>query len=70
VEVDLEKGLPKAIQLTLDNWTYIQKVDYEKLPFKCKAYHESRGIHLVDQYLITFIHKGGFQIVKNKVNIL
>ena len=23
VEVDLEKGLPKAIQLTLDNWTYI-----------------------------------------------
>ena len=28
-----------------------------------------QGIHLVDQYLIMFIHKGGFLIVKNKVNI-
>ena len=70
VEVDLEKGLLEAIKLTLDGWSHIQKVDYEKLPFKCKAYHESQGIHLVDQYLIMFIHKVGFQIVKNKVNIL
>ena len=30
----------------------------------------SHGNNLVDQYLITFIHKGGFLIVKNKVNIL
>jgi hypothetical protein len=28
------------------------------------------GLHLVDQYLITFINKGGFKIVKNRVNIL
>jgi hypothetical protein len=40
VEVDLEKGLPEAIQLNLDNWSYIQQVDYEKIPFKCKACHE------------------------------
>jgi hypothetical protein len=41
VEADLEKGFPKAIQrLTLDNWSYIQQVDYEQLPFKCKVYHE------------------------------
>jgi hypothetical protein len=40
VEVDLEKGLPEAIQLTLDGWSYIQTVDYEQLPFKCKSYHE------------------------------
>jgi hypothetical protein len=40
VEVDLEKGLPEAIQLTLDNWSYIQQVDYEQIPFKCKACHE------------------------------
>jgi hypothetical protein len=40
VEVDLEKGFPEAIQLTLDNWSYIQTVDYEQLPFKCKACHE------------------------------
>jgi hypothetical protein len=40
VEVDLEKGLPEAIQLNLDNWSYIQQVDYEQIPFKCKACHE------------------------------
>jgi hypothetical protein len=40
VEVDLEKGSPKDIQLTLDKWTYLQEVDYEKLPFKYKACHE------------------------------
>jgi hypothetical protein len=32
--------LPEAIQLNLDNWSYIQQVDYEKIPFKCKACHE------------------------------
>jgi hypothetical protein len=32
VEVDLKKGLPEAIQLTLDNWSYLQQVDYEQLP--------------------------------------
>jgi len=40
VEVDLEKGLLEAIQLTLDNWSYIQKVDYESFPFQCKTWHE------------------------------
>lgn len=40
VEVDLEKGLPEAIQPNLDNRSYIQQVDYEQIPFKCKAYHE------------------------------
>jgi hypothetical protein len=32
VEVDLEKGLLEAIQLNLDNWSYVQQVDYEKIP--------------------------------------
>jgi hypothetical protein len=40
VEVDLEKGLPEAIQLNLDSWSYIQQVDYEQIPFKCKICHE------------------------------
>jgi hypothetical protein len=40
VEVDLEKGPPEAIKLTLDNWTYLQELDYEKLPFKCKSCHK------------------------------
>jgi hypothetical protein len=44
VEVDLEKGFPEAIQLTLDNWSYIQQVDYEQLPFKCKSCHEYMDI--------------------------
>jgi hypothetical protein len=39
----LEKGLPEAIHLTLDNWSYIQQVDYEKLPFKCKTCHEYKN---------------------------
>jgi hypothetical protein len=25
--------------LTLDNWSYLQKVDYEKITFKCKSFH-------------------------------
>jgi hypothetical protein len=40
VEVDMEKCLPEAINLTLDNWNYLQQVDYEQLPFKCKICHE------------------------------
>jgi hypothetical protein len=40
VEVDLEKGLPEAIKLKLDDSTHIQKLDYEKLPFKCKSCQE------------------------------
>jgi hypothetical protein len=34
VEVDMEKGLPEAIKLKLDDWTHIQKVDYEQILFK------------------------------------
>jgi len=37
---DLEKSLLEAIQLTLDDWSHIQQVDYEQLPFKCKVCHE------------------------------
>jgi len=40
VEVDLGKGLPEAIKLKVDQWTHIQQVDYEQLPFKCKVCHE------------------------------
>jgi hypothetical protein len=29
VEVDLEKDLHEAIKLKLDDWTHIQKLDYE-----------------------------------------
>ena len=40
VEVDLEAGLPEAINLTVGNWSHIQKLDYEQLPFKCRGCHE------------------------------
>ena len=35
VEVNLEKGLPEAIKLTLGDWSHIQELDYEQIPFKC-----------------------------------
>lgn len=40
VEVDLGKGLPEAIKLKVDDWTHIQSLDYEQIPFKCKVCHE------------------------------
>lgn len=42
VEVDLRKGLPEAIKIKVDQWTRIQSLDYEKIPFKCKVCHEYR----------------------------
>jgi hypothetical protein len=39
VEVDLEVGLPKAIQLKVADWSYIQELNYEQLPFKCRYCH-------------------------------
>ena len=40
MEVDLETGLPEALNLTVGNWYHYQKIDYEQLPFKCKKCHE------------------------------
>ena len=39
VEVNLEKGLPEAIQLSLGEWCHIQELDYEQIPFKCLQFH-------------------------------
>jgi hypothetical protein len=35
-----KKGFQKQYNSYLDGWTYIQTVDYEQLPFKCKYCHE------------------------------
>lgn len=40
VEVDLEVGLPEAIKLIVTDWTHIQELDYEQLPFKCRHFHD------------------------------
>ena len=35
VEVELEVGLPEAINLTVAEWSHVQELDYEQFPFKC-----------------------------------
>jgi hypothetical protein len=40
VEVNLEKGLPEAIKLSLGEWSHIQELDYEQIPFKCLRCHD------------------------------
>lgn len=63
VEVNLEKGLPEAIQLTMGDWCHIQELDYEQIPFKCLHYHvyghfakscpkasEAAGLDKVDEF--------------------
>jgi hypothetical protein len=39
VEVNLEKGLPEAINLSLGEWCHFQELDYEQIPFKCLRCH-------------------------------
>ena len=39
MEVDLEEGLPEAFKLTAAEWTHIQELDYEQLPFKWRHCH-------------------------------
>ena len=36
VEVDLEKGLLEAINISIEGWNHLQTVGYEQIPFKCK----------------------------------
>ena len=37
--MELEIGLPEAIKLTIAEWSHIQELDYEQLPFKCRLCH-------------------------------
>ena len=39
IEVNLEKGLPVALKLTLGDWSHIQELDYDQIPFKCNFCH-------------------------------
>ena len=39
VEVDLEVGFPEAIKFIVADWSHVQELDYEQLPFKCRHCH-------------------------------
>ena len=39
VEVDLETGLSEEINLIVVEWSHIQELDYEQIPFKCRFCH-------------------------------
>ena len=39
VKVDLDTGLLEAINLTVTEWSHIQELDYEQIPFKCRFCH-------------------------------
>ena len=32
--------MSEVVNLYMDGWEHMQKVDYEQLPFKCKKFHE------------------------------
>ena len=38
--MDLSKDLPEAISLNWDDEEWIQQIDYEQLPFRCRICHE------------------------------
>jgi len=49
VEVNMEKGLPNALEINMDDWNHHQVVDYGQLPFKCysKGPKESFSLEIV-----------------------
>ena len=40
VEIDLNKPLPDSIEIRLGSSSWIQQLDYETLPFRCRLCHE------------------------------
>ena len=35
----METGLPEEINLIVAEWSHIQELDYEQIPFKCRLCH-------------------------------
>ena len=35
----MEVGIPKAIKLTVADWSHVQELDYEHFFFKCRHFH-------------------------------
>ena len=71
VEVDLENGLPEAINLSIEGWNNLQTVDYEQIPFKCKYCHEYRHFAKscpkeLDKSNSEYKHKEGWNVASRK----
>jgi hypothetical protein len=45
IEMDVSGALPKAISLEFMDEEWIQSIDYEHIPFRCRQFHEH--IHLI-----------------------
>ena len=41
VEMDISKGLPEMLKLASPNGSWIQLLDYEGIPFRCKKCHKT-----------------------------
>ena len=48
VEVDIEKVLQESINIFMDGWEHLKKVDYDQIPFKCMKFHEY--VHFVKNF--------------------
>jgi hypothetical protein len=59
-----EKPLPHGEYKYLSIYNYVNMNDKRTTKLVkavyCYSAHQARGLHLIDQYLITFIHKGFF----------
>ncbi|XP_059077880.1 uncharacterized protein LOC131876481 [Cryptomeria japonica] len=40
VEIDLNNPLPDSLEICLGSSSWVQSLDYESLPFRCRVYHE------------------------------
>lgn len=41
MEIDVSKGLPKKIKLAYPTGPWIQLLDYEDIPFRCRKFHKT-----------------------------
>jgi hypothetical protein len=40
IEMDVSRALPEAISLEFRDEEWIQSINYEKIPFRCRRFHE------------------------------
>jgi hypothetical protein len=50
IEMDVSRALPEAISLEFRDGEWIQSIDYEQIPLRCKICHEHG--HLFIEFLL------------------